>query len=156
MSVKNKIGTWLFSVFLFPVFLLFSCKEYQEIKVSEVKNFRLTKISKEAIEGEVILGISNPNTAGFSIYPSEFDVTYSGINLGKARLYKRVHIGPHTEKDYVFKLRSDLKGVNIMDLTGLFGGKLGSIEVKGDLKAGKFFLKKRFPVNIKQKIDLRG
>jgi len=142
--------------FLFCCLLLFSCKEYQEIKVSEVKNFKLTKISKEGVEGEVILGITNPNAAGFSIYPSEFEVTYSGIRLGKAKLYKRVHIGQKTEKDYVFKLRSNLEGINIFDLTGLLGGKFGNIEVKGDLKAGKFFLKKRFPVDIKQKIDLRG
>jgi hypothetical protein len=43
-----------------------------------------------------------------------------------------------------------------LDLTNLFGGgsRLGTIEVKGDLKAGKFFLKKRFPVDIKEKIGL--
>lgn len=148
-----------FVLIIFPVLFLFSCKEYQEIKVSDVKSFRLTKVSKEAVEGEVILGITNPNSMGFSIYPSEFDVVYSGINLGKARLYKRVRIGPNAEKDYVFKLRSDLKGVNLMDLLGLFTGgssRLGQIQVKGDLKAGKFFLKRRFPVDLKQKIGLGG
>jgi LEA14-like dessication related protein len=137
------------------VFLV-SCKEYQEIKVSDVKNFKLTKISKEAIEGEVVLGITNPNNMGFSIFPSEFDVVYSGIKLGKAKLYKKVRIGPKAEKDYTFKLRSDLKGVNLLDLTNLFtgGGRPGHIEVKGDLKAGKLFLRRRFPVDIKQKISL--
>jgi LEA14-like dessication related protein len=146
----------IFFLIINSLLILVSCKDYQEIKVSEVKSFRLTKVSKEAIEGEVVFEISNPNKMGFSIYPSEFDVEYSGIKLGKAKLYKRVHIGPTTEKDYTFKLRSDLKGVNLLDLMSLLNGssRLGRIQVKGDLKAGKFFLKKRFPVDINQKIGL--
>ena len=146
----------IFFLIILSLILLSSCKEYQEIKVSDVKSFRLTKVSKEAIEGEVVLGITNPNNIGFSVFPSEFDVVYSGIKLGKAKLYKRVKIGPNAEKDYTFKLRSDLKGINLLDLTGLFtgGGRLGHIEVKGDLRAGKLFLKRRFPVDIKQKISL--
>jgi LEA14-like dessication related protein len=145
-----------FIFLLFSFFFFVSCKEYQEIKVSEVKSFKLTKVSKEAIEGEIVLSVDNPNKTGFSIYPSEFDVEYSGIKLGKAKLYKRVHIGPTTERDYTFKLRSDLKGVNLLDLMGLLNGssRLGRIEVKGDLKAGKFFLRRRFPVDIRQKIGV--
>ena len=91
------------------------------------------------------------------IYPSEFDVTYSGIKMGKARLYKRVHIEGNSEKPYGFKLKTDLKDMNLMDILGLVsGGKLGRIEVKGTLKAGKFFVKKRFPVDISDKIGLGG
>ena len=77
--------------------------------------------------------------------------------MGKARLNKRVHIDPNCEKIYVFKLNTDLKDMNLMDIMGLLnGGKLGKIEVKGDLKAGKFFVKKRFPVNFSEKIGLGG
>jgi len=31
---------------------------------------------------------------------------------------------------------------------------LGKIEVKGELKAGKFYLKKKFPVNYSDKVKL--
>lgn len=142
---------------LFFVSVLFnSCGEFKELQVSGVKSFRLTKVSAEGIEGEVILGIKNPNPRGFSIYPSEFDVTYSGIKLGKARLYKRVHIDANCEKMYVFKLKTDLKDMNLMDIMGLTNGKMGKMEVKGDLKAGKFYIKKRFPVDFSEKIGLGG
>ena len=137
------------------IFLFNSCKEFKEVEVTGVKSFRLTKINAEGIEGEVILGIKNPNAAGFSIYPSEFDIVYSGIKMGKARLYKRVHIDGNSEKPYVFKLKTNLKDMNPMDIMGLLGGgKLGKIEVKGNLKAGKMYLKKRFPVDISEKIGL--
>lgn len=124
-----------------------------------VKSFRLTKVNSDGLEGEVILGIKNPNPQGFSIYPSEFDVVYSGIKMGKARLYKRVHIAGNSEKLYTFKLKTSLQDMNLMDVMGLLGGgggKLGNIEAKGNLKVGKFFIKKRVPVDISEKIGLGG
>lgn len=148
-----------FLIFIGVFFLFNSCKELKEVQVTGVKSFRLTKVSQDGIEGEVILGIKNPNETGFSIYPSEFDITYSGMKLGKARLYKRVHIDGNVEKPYVFKLKTDLKDLNLMDVMGLMGGgggKLGNIQVKGTLKAGKFYIKKRIPVDFSEKIGLGG
>src|SRR6187401_3203395 len=109
MIAKKQMIRFRFLIFVFAFFILNSCKEFQEIQVMGVKSFRLTKVNAEGIEGEVILGIKNPNEKGFSIYPSEFDVVYSGIHLGKARLYKRVHIAGHSEKLYTFKLKTSLK-----------------------------------------------
>jgi LEA14-like dessication related protein len=140
----------------FITLLLSGCKEFKEAQVTGVKDFKLTKMSKEGIEADVIIGIKNPNDIGFSVYPSEFDVTVAGIRVGKAKLYKRVRIKAHAEKDYVFKLRSSLKDINIMDISNLATKKRGVIELTGDLKAGKLFVKKRFPVNIREKIDLSG
>ena len=146
-----------FLIFIGAFFLFNSCKEFKEIEVTGVKSFRLTKVGTDGLEGEVILGIKNPNSTGFSIYPSEFDVTYSGLKMGKARLHKRVHIDPNCEKVYVFKLKTDLKDMNLMDVLGIVnGGKLGQIQVKGNLKAGKFYIKKHFPVDFSEKIGLGG
>ena len=147
-----------FIYLIFGIFVLtfLSCKEFKEAQVTRVESFRLIKVSTEGIEAEIILGIKNPNNIGFSIYPSEFDVIFSGINLGKAKLYKRVNINANSEKPYVFKLKSSFQKFNFMDITNLLSGnKMGMVEVKGDLIAGKFYLKKRFPVNIREKADLK-
>ena len=122
-----------------------------------VKSFRLTKVGTDGIEGEVIIGIKNPNNIGFSIYPSEFDIVYTGIKLGKARLKKRVHIDGNSEKLYVFKLKTSMKDMNLMDVMSMVSMKnLGKIEVRGTLKAGKCYLKKRIPVNFSENIGLGG
>ncbi len=132
----------------------FGCKEFQEIKVIGVKGFKINKLNMEGIEAEVMINIKNPNTIGFSIYPSEFDISIGGVKLGKAKLYKRVHIDANCEKAYAFMLRSDFKGMNLMDLTGLIGGKMsGNIEVKGTLVAGKFLIRKHYPVDVKEKFS---
>ena len=133
--------------------IISSCKDFKEAEVTGVKGFKIKKMNTEGIDADVILGVKNPNSIGFSIYPSEFDITFSGVNLGKAKLKKRVHIDANCEKPYVFELKSTFKDINLLDLTKLLSGsKLGQMEVKGELKAGKFWLKKSFPVNHTEKI----
>lgn len=146
-----------FLIFVLVFFIFNSCKEFKDVEVTGVKSFRLTKVGSDGIEGEVILGIKNPNSTGFSIYPSEFDIVYTGIKLGKARLHKRVHIDGNAEKLYVFKLKTSLKDMNLMDVMGMVSMKdMGKIEVRGTLKAGKFYIKKRIPVNFTENIGLGG
>jgi LEA14-like dessication related protein len=132
-----------------------SCKEFKEITVTNVDSFYMNKITTEQIEAEVNVKINNPNNTGFSIYPSEFDVMFSGVRLGKAKLNKRVHIDGKTEKVYTFKLNSKISEMNPLDALRLMNlDNLGKIDVKGELKAGKFYLKKKFPVNYTDKVKL--
>lgn len=134
-------------------FLFFSCKSFKEAEFSGVKDFKINKVNTEGIDADIILGIKNPNSIGFSIYPSNFDVKLSGIDLGKARLKKRVHINANTEEDYRFNLKSSFKDLNLADVMKLMGGgNFGTIHVKGNLKAGKFYLKKSIPVDVKEKL----
>lgn len=135
--------------------MIFSCKPIEEVSVTGIDGFGLKKISSDGIEGEINLKIKNPNTMGFSIYPSEFDILYSGINLGKAKLHKRVHISSNVEKSYAFQLKSNLEGINMMDISKLIlGNKVGKIEVKGNLKVGKFLIRKKYPINYSDKVSL--
>lgn len=141
--------------FIIVSIFFMSCKEFKEITVTNVDSFYMNKITTEQIEAEVNVKINNPNTTGFSIYPSEFDVMFSGVRLGKAKLNKRVHIDGKTEKVYTFKLNSKIADMNPLDALRLLNlDNLGKMEVKGELKAGKFFLKKKFPVNYTDKVKL--
>jgi LEA14-like dessication related protein len=147
------------TAFLFYVFctlFLFSCKDLQEITVTNVDSFSLGKLSMKEIEGELYLTIKNPNSVGFSIYRSEFDIIYGNVKLGKAKLHKRVHIGANTEKTYTFKLKSSPENINLMDILKLVGnGGSGTIQIKGDLRAGKLFVKRTYPINYVDHIDLK-
>jgi LEA14-like dessication related protein len=140
---------------LLVVLVCFSCKPFKEAQCTGVKGFKVNKMNTEGLDADIQLGIKNPNTVGFSVYPSEFDVIIGGVNLGKAKMSKRVHIAANEEKTYTFHLKSDFKNVNLMDITKLLAGKSkGTVQIKGDLKAGKFYLKKKFPIDVKEKMDL--
>lgn len=137
------------------VLLFSSCKELQDIKVIAVEGFHMNKLNTDGIEAEIQLKIKNENSMGFSIYPSEFEIAFSGVRLGKAKLHKRVHINGHSEKVYSFILKSGFGDLNILDLTKLLNtGNLGKIEVTGDLKVGKIFVRRKVPVNFTDRIPL--
>jgi LEA14-like dessication related protein len=121
-----------------------------------VKGFKVNKLDVSGINGDVMLGIKNPNPYGFSIYRSKFDVTYNGVNLGTAKLSRRVHIDANAERTYAFNLKSDFKNANLADIMKLMGGGArGTMQIKGDLKAGKFFLfRKKFPIDMKERVSL--
>jgi LEA14-like dessication related protein len=132
---------------------LVSCRSFKEAEFTGVKGFKVNTINLQGIDADVILGIKNPNPIGFSIYPSEFDIKLMGVGIGKAKLKKRVHISANTEKEYTFRLKSAFKDMNMMDILKLVNaGNFGTIQVKGNLKAGKFYLKKNFPVDVKESL----
>jgi LEA14-like dessication related protein len=133
------------------------CVSLREVEFTGIKGFSVQNISTEGIEGDLLLGIRNPNKFGFTIYKSEFDVSFSGIHLGKAQLTKRVRIKAGEESTYRFRLRNDFKNVNLAEVLRLLNGatRRDLIEVKGDLKAGRMFLKRSFPVDLKEKISLK-
>lgn len=143
-------------LFLISGLVLFiSCKDFKELQLTGLKGFKINKIDTKGIDADILLGVKNPNSIGFSVYRSEFDVVYNGINLGKARSSKRVHIDGNADKTYSFNLKSDFKDINLMDIMKLVqGGGNGMVQVKGDLKAGKFWLKKKIPVDVKERAKL--
>jgi LEA14-like dessication related protein len=133
-----------------------SCRSFKEVQITGVKGFKVNKINTEGIDGDIMIGIKNPHNSGFSIYKSEFDVSYSGVYLGKAKLTKRIHINANAESTYSFNLKNDFKGANLVDIMKLLSGTMlkNTIEVKGNLKVGKFYLKKKIPIDVSEKIRL--
>jgi len=141
---------------LFPIlFILSSCYTFKDVTISDVNRFSIKKATINEIEGEIELTLKNPNSFGFSIYRSEFDIFYGDVKLGKARLQKRVHIGANAEKSYVFILKSRPENLNLLDVLKLIGNAgSGTVRIKGDLKAGKLFIRKRFPIDYADHISL--
>lgn len=147
----KTIGIILISLTVF----ISSCREFKEATITGVDGFSIKKIDAKEMQAELKLLIKNNNSFGFSIYPSEFNIMFSGINLGKAKLHKRVHINGNTEQVYSFDLKSNLSDLNFLDIARLLGSdNSGKLEITGHLKAGKFYLKKKFPVNYGDKVRL--
>ena len=136
--------------------VFFSCREYKEVSVTSVDNFKVKKIDKEGVEVEIELGISNPNDIGFKIYRSKFTTNFSGINLGETNLRKRVKIAANSTAKHNFTLKYNLKKFDPNDLLGIFNGKAGLLEIKGHVVAGKFIYRKKYPFNFSEKNPLFG
>lgn len=146
---------------LFFSFLLFSsCNEdFQELTFSGIESVRVIKMSREGVEAEISAKIKNPNSSSFKIYKSELDVTLNGINCGKANITNNVKIKGNSEKTYVFKIRSNLSALNMADLPKVLSmamSKNAKVGLKGNLRAGKFLIKKDYPIEYSKTVNLEG
>jgi len=147
----------LFFFFLPFLIVLTSCGDFQDVTFSGIEGVKIVKMSQQGIEAEIIAKIKNPNKMAFTVYPTDMDVTLSGMSAGKAHLSSRVRIKPHSEELYTFKIKSDFSSVNLMDLPKLLGmamSKNAKVGLKGDLKVGKLFVKRSYPVDVSERVPL--
>lgn len=139
---------------------LFSCiSEFKELSVSSIDDFKVTKITKDGIEGEIKVSIKNPNSMSFKVFRSKADIIYGGMKLGKAKIVKKVKIPANSSATHTFYLKGNTKDMSIAELPGLLAGKNKQMEIKGYIKAGKFFYRKKFPIDEKQRLkglDFKG
>ena len=139
-------------LFLSGLFLC-GCTTFKEPQFTGVKDFNMDKLDMSGMEATAVLGIKNPNPVGFSVYRSKFDIYYDGIYLGKTRSKKRVHISANSEKKYDFHFKGSFKNIGLAEVMKLVANAgRGRLEIKGDVKVGKFFIRKRFPVNENKRV----
>ena len=136
---------------------LFSCKEIQPVVISGIENPHMKNISKEGIEFDFGMRIKNPNGVGVTVFPTAFEVQMNGVEISKVRLDKKVHIKANSDEVAMFHIKSDFKKISLENITGMLSialSKHADLSVKGDIKVGKWFYKKRFPVDLKKNIPL--
>lgn len=143
--------------FFLCVFLLSSCGEFQEVTFSGLESMKLIKVSQQGAEAEMVVKIKNPNKSAFTIYKSDLDVTLNGITGGKAHLSENVKIKGNSEQSYTFTIKSDFSSISLGDLPKLLSlanSKNIKVGLKGNLKVGKFLVKKSYPVDMSESIPL--
>ena len=147
--------------FLYLLIIFFitlsSCGDFQDVTFSGIENVKITKMTQQGAEAEITAKIKNPNKTAFTIYKSDLDVTLSGINAGKAKLSKNVRIRPRSEETYTFHVKSDFSSLSMNDLPKLMGlamSKNIKVGLKGNLKVGKLFVKKSYPVDMQQSVPM--
>jgi LEA14-like dessication related protein len=140
--------------YFFLAIMACSCVTLQQPVFTGIKGFKVGKVSTEGIEGDVMLGIQNPNRFAFTVYRSAFEVTFTGIHLGAAELSKKVKIKAGEEGTYAFHLKSDCKDIDLAQVLRLLNSatRRDVMEIKGTLKVGRFYLKKSFPVAVNERL----
>ena len=138
------------------VLFLSSCiGELKEISINNINGFKLTKIDTKSIEGEINVSINNPNSRSFKVYKSKAAFFVAGAKLGEARIVKKVKIAANSSVDNTFVLHGDFKELNLGTIANITLGK-PMVEIKGYIKAGKWFYKKKFPIDQQQKLSGQG
>jgi LEA14-like dessication related protein len=137
-------------------FLFLACKTIEPVSVTEVKNVTLSSITTKKVEMEFSMQIKNPNSFGFYIYKSAIDVKLNKTPMGKAELKQKVFIKANSEDTYTFEVKSNLPGT-LEGATSILSVALkrnATIELHGKIKAGRFIVRKNFPIDFKRDVSL--
>ena len=144
--------------FLFlMLFGLSTCGGYKEVNIGKAEGMKLVNYSQKGIEAEFSVNIKNPNWFGFAIYKSGMQVKLDGVDVGEAKLKKKVHVRGKSDKQHTFTIEADFSKLTPADygkLLLLVQKRSVNANIKGELKVGNFFYKKKLPVDISQRIDM--
>ena len=150
-----RILFFLFSIL--GISFLPSC-QFKELSISGIEKPKLNKLSKEGLDAEFGIKINNPNSMGITVYRSEFEGTVNGIDIGKINLYKKVKIKSRSDETETFYVKSDFSKLGldgIMKILPIVSSGNATLALKGNLRAGKWFYKKKFPVEFTKTINLK-
>ncbi len=131
--------------------LLSSCKEMQPVTIGGVENIKLQTLSTKGIEFDFTMKIKNPNTIAVTVFPSSFYIKVNDIDGGIIKLNKRVRIKANSDGSPTFHIKSDFSKLGLEDIAKVISivtSQKASINLKGDVRVGKCFYKKRFPIEM--------
>ena len=137
--------------------LLFSCAEIQPVTIGGIENPQVKSLSMQGADFTFGVKIKNPNKMGVTVFPTSFDASVSGIDIGKIKLDKRVRIKANSDGTSEFHVKSDFSKLGMTDVANVIsmvGSKRATVNLKGDVKVGKWYYKKRFPVEFQKTINL--
>jgi hypothetical protein len=81
----------------------------------------------------------------------------NGIELGNVKLERKVKIKANSDDAPSFHIKSDFSKLSVGDLAkimSIVSTKSANVTVKGEVKVGKWFYKKKFPVELNKNIGL--
>jgi hypothetical protein len=114
------VTTFRLSFFFVLLTAFFSCRAPEMITISKVEGSKILKLDQTGIEMEVSLRIKNPNRIGFNIYKSSnLNATVNGMDLGRLKISRRIHIGATSDDVHTFTLSSDFSKMGLADLPKL-------------------------------------
>jgi LEA14-like dessication related protein len=144
-------------LFILLAISIFSCKSYEEVSIGKAEGMRLTNYSQKGIEAQVGIRIKNPNRFGFAVYKSNLQVNLDGADVGEAKLKHKVRVKPTSDDVHYFDLGADFSKLSPLDyakLITIVQKRSVNATIKGEIKVGNLFYKKKIPINISQRIDL--
>jgi len=150
-------NTALFPLVASAVLLMASCSSYDEVELKDITNVEVLRMDGKQVALRVDALVNNPN--GFKIHVEEPDVDlYLNDNfVGKGLLDSALVLDRKSTKVYPVYLHADLQGgaVLFMLLGGALSGEM-KLGAKGTVAGRSGMLKKRFPFELEETIDLRS
>jgi len=142
------------SSFLFFLLVFTSCAlESPEIKA--VESIRLDEMTNSGAKVKIGIIVSNPNAHTIKIKGGKLDVFVNNNGIGNIDVPDTIELPKNSEGVYYLRLQSSYVQLltALPGVIGFFNKKSAAVNIKGDIKAGAYFINKTFPINVTQNIS---
>jgi hypothetical protein len=137
--------------------LLPSCLSYREVVLQDVKNIQVERFDGSGLSMRVDAVIENPNNYRIRATDPDVDLYLNGKLIGKGILDSALSLDRRSTRTYSIPLRAEFSGGSLLMM--LLGGALsGNMEftAKGTVVGRAGLLRKRFPFELTEQLDLMG
>lgn len=130
-----------------------SCAIYEDPELTKVGKFQFSKLKGRSIDFSLETSVENPNWYAIKIKPSTVDVYVENLLIGQLSLQSKLRFARNTTSTVNAQLVGNLADGALINLVRLAGKDKVEVVLKGKVKAGVWFISKKFPVENKQTID---
>lgn len=143
---------------LLAIVLLSGCMRYSDVEFVGVQNVQLTRFDATGLSAMVTVEVNNPNNYRITVTDPDVDLYINDVALGKATLDSIVTLDPASSRTYELPLHTTFTNGQAGMLPLLMTVALtGSVKLglKGTAVGKAGMLRKRFPFEVEQRVDLR-
>ena len=135
--------------------LLMGCSAYEEVELKEITHVEVLHMDGRTIALRVDAMVSNPNGSRIHVEDPDVDLYLNDRFIGKGALDSALVLDKNSTRVYPIHLHADLNGGSllIMLLSGALSGEM-KLGVKGTVVGRSGMLRKRFPFELEEQIDL--
>ncbi len=142
---------------LLALALLPGCFSYKPVELVGIRSFKVTQVGLKGISATIGAELKNPNGYRIHVQDPDVDLSINGISIGKALLDSTITLRRRSSEAYDIPVRVnfqiDQAGIIPGLATGLLSGSI-KLGVKGTVVGKAGLLRKRFPFEAEQRIDL--
>jgi LEA14-like dessication related protein len=137
--------------------LLTGCSAYEEVELRDIREVQVLRMDGRTIALRVDVLVNNPNGYRIGVEDPDVDLYLNDTYVGKGHLDSALTLNKRSEQVYPVYLHADLAGgpLLMMMIGGALSGEM-KLGVKGTVLARSGMLRKRFPFELEERIDLRG
>lgn len=142
---------------LLPLLLLSGCMSYSDVELVGVQNAQVTRFDATGLSATVTVQVHNPNNYRIKVMDPDMDLYVNDVALGKATLDSTIILEAASTRAYTVPVHATLTNGQPGLLPLLMGTALnGSVKlgVKGTVVGKAGLLRKRFPFEVEQRMEL--
>lgn len=137
--------------------LLGACSSYEEVELRDIRGVEVLHMDGRRIAVRVDIQVNNPNSYRIHVEDPDVDLYINDTPVGKGLLDSVVVLEARAERVYPVYLHADVAGGPLLMV--MLGGALSGqvkLGMKGTVLARSGILRRRFPVQLEETIQMRG